>query len=854
MPLKRFVHEAMFDIQPVRSPGILDLEKIKAVKVKLDLRLRPQAEVAVFEKKIPDAPEEGNIQEPEKTPVILPEPLSSVNPRLLVIREFEKELTNLADLTSVVVSMGGEVHTISARELKPADYFKKNPSRIGFRAEMSKGKITRHSKGHPSQLENFWVPQAPPKLTKAVSPYSNKLVSAPRVVLAAGSFGSPGAREIEFWLNWYKQGSAQSANKKRITFSWLKRLRLLSVIPVIILVSLIFAGYWGGISLKNNILKNGDQAVVNLEQAKMNLVSLDFLNAANRFTLAYEDFGKASETLNGLGSNFLSAFSGIPGLGGVKAASDIVSAGQYISKAGADLALAFGSLSKTNFFSGKPISPIIKKFKEELLSADKNISKAHTLLLAIDPEILPPDKRSLLIDFQEKIPEFQKYVGEAIDYSNFLLGIVGDKSPKTYILLLQNNSELRATGGFPGTYAVVKFDQGELKSVVIDDIYNIDGQMKENIIPPVPLQHITPSWGMRDANWFADFPSSARKVEEMYQLDGGPNVDGVMTITPDVIIRLLAVTGPIELPGYGMTINSENFLTEIQEEVEYGQNRVQPKTIVKDFQPRLFEKLAALPNEKWMEIFQVLIELVKEKHILAYFDDYELQKKGLATGVAGELRMADEDYLQVVFSNVKGSKTDAYLDTSFNLAIDVAGEGLRHWLTINRVHHGGDTLSGFYNKTNPAYVRLYLPLGSAVKSIQGHSLVDFRPLLGYADFGFKDDPDLQKIQMITEHPFTDVDVTEENGKTVIGFWLVVKPKEKKSVVVEYETKDFSTDNDYSLLWQKQSGTAGIQASFVFELANKITVSGLSQDLQRVGDSIIFNSDLSTDKSLEMVFH
>ncbi|HCX28112.1 MAG TPA: hypothetical protein DHI91_03160, partial [Candidatus Portnoybacteria bacterium] len=53
-----------------------------------------------------------------------------------------------------------------------------------------------------------------------------------------------------------------------------------------------------------------------------------------------------------------------------------------------------------------------------------------------------------------------------------------------------------------------------------------------------------------DANWFADFPSSAKKIMSFYEKAGGSTADGVISLTPTIIERLLSMTGPIEMPAY----------------------------------------------------------------------------------------------------------------------------------------------------------------------------------------------------------------------------------------------------------------------------------------------------------------
>ena len=502
------------------------------------------------------------------------------------------------------------------------------------------------------------------------------------------------------------------------------------------------------IGARENIVQNGGNAVANLEEAKQKLENLQFSDAADSFALAYDNLNKASGTLNELGASMLSVFGNLPGLGKVKAANSLVEAGQNISKAGENLALALGTLYNSNLLSSldasaspgqKSLAKLLTEFKAVLVYANRSVNKASGLLADIDSSIIPEDKQPLLLNFKEKIPQFQEYIGKAIDYSDFLLKFVGAGGKKTYLVLLQNNSELRPTGGFPGTYALVDFEDGNLAKVSIDDIYQIDSNLKENIIPPVPMQHITPNWGMRDANWFADFPTSAKKIEEFYQKEGGGNIDGVLTITPDVVAEILKIIGPIEMPEYDLTLNADNFLTEIQNEVEYQADRSKPKQILTDLQPRFFEKLAQQSKNQWAEIFKILAKAAEEKHILAYFNDSGLEETTVKNELAGEIKKTRGDYLQVVFANIKGSKTDFVTDNSFDLKISTGENGdIEHVLTINRMHNGGNSKFGFYNKDNSAYVKIYVPEGSALEEIKGQTITDFQPLLNYGDFKFKE--------------------------------------------------------------------------------------------------------------------
>lgn len=626
----------------------------------------------------------------------------------------------------------------------------------------------------------------------------------------------------------------------------------------------------GELSIKNSVLENGKNAVANLMDAKESLKELRFSSAADSFTLAYDDFSKASTTLNELGASFAPILSKIPGLNKIATASNIVIAGRDVAKAGQELSSAFDQFYKTNvasFLSAKTgderkksLFAFFDKFNKTLISARKSVNDARGLMATIDSGLLPADKKPLFDVFKNKLPELNGFLDKAVGYSGFLTNMVGGQGDsKKYLILLQNNSELRATGGFPGTYAIISFEDGFFKDIKVDDIYNPDGQLKEFIVPPKPLQHITPTWGMRDANWFADFPTSAKKVMEFYKKDTGISIDGVITLTPDVIVKIMDIIGPIEMPEYGVTLNAKNFLSQVQEEVEYGGKKSEeakkaPKKILVDFEPKFLAELGRQGSENWIKIFSIFSDALEQKHILAYFNESSSQRFALENGFGGEIKDARGDYLEVVFSNVKGSKTDAVTENRVSVQGNILDNGsMEHLVEVKRTHNGGDSEFGFYNRPNPSYIRLYVPLGARLVSINGNTTVDFSPIIDYSTGDFKHDQSLLSIESQTTHPFDDVDVFQENGKTVFGFWLVVGPKEAKSAAVKYIVPANYVGKDYNFLLQKQSGTGSDKFSLNLSMPGGRIITGHSDGTQIIGGKLVSDFELLTDKSFRVTF-
>ncbi len=566
-----------------------------------------------------------------------------------------------------------------------------------------------------------------------------------------------------------------------------------------------------GFLIKNEIVLNGNSAVANLESAGENIKNLDFDAASTNFSQAYSDFAEAGNDLNFMGSAMTSLIGDLPGGGKIKSAKKLVEAGKLMADAGQAMSQAMAELAKTGAIfnpagSNVSVGGISKDLKQALVLSKKNVEKAKDLLEDVEPDSLPEDKRQSFEEFKAKLPEFEELISDAADYSKFMEEFIGTSGTKQYLLLFQNPAELRPTGGFPGSYGIISFKDGKLQDFRVDDVYNLDGQLKELYVPPVQLQHIVPNWAMRDANWFVDFPASAGKIAEFYKKESGQDVDGVITFSPTIVSNILKVTGPIQMEKYGVTLNAENFSELIQEEVEYKGDRNQPKKILVDLAPLMLEKMYSADSEKWMEIFNILVSSVDKKDILMYFRDLKLQDFSVTKGFSGKVNQTGGDYLMATFTNVKGSKTDSVIDSNLKADLIFEGDDVRHRLVITRDHNGGNSKYGFFNKQSPTYVRVLVPENATFLGISGNSKPNYRPLLDYKNTDFKRDEDLVRFEEKSNYDSeTGVTIYEEAGKREYGFWMLLKPGETKSVELEYRVPGKAAGGEYEFYVQKQPG-------------------------------------------------
>jgi hypothetical protein len=490
---------------------------------------------------------------------------------------------------------------------------------------------------------------------------------------------------------------------------------------------------------------------------------------------------------------------------------------------------------------------------------------AEPSVTALPEEFLPEPQRVILAALQKGVPGAAGGIEALLEQKPLLEELLGKNGPRTYLFLFQNNQELRPTGGFIGTYGILEMKEGKVRKFFIDGVFNPDGQLKESIIPPAPIQKMSGGWSLHDSNWFPHFPASAEKAIFFYEKTGGPTVDGVFTMTPSVMEHFLEITGPIDLPEYQMTVDEKNFIPAIQEQVEikYDKEENKPKKVLADLAGVLLEKVFASPDPVTMyHLASIVVDGLNEKHMLLYTRNTETQRLIEEAGWSGEIEPTGKDYLQVVHTNINGFKTDGIIDDAIAYRVNIQenGEAIAT-VTITREHKGGQTPYDWWNRVNSNYMRVYVPKGATLLSATGHTEEIPQAQIDYTLVDFAIDADVVReergIRMDNE---TGTRIGEEFGKTVFGNWVYVSPGEK--VEVEYQYKlpfrvlpSLRGENTYSLLLQKQPGAkpAVFEAKVEYPKAWDVVWQSVP-GLQAAGESDIqVKHPLKTDQFWGVVF-
>jgi hypothetical protein len=502
----------------------------------------------------------------------------------------------------------------------------------------------------------------------------------------------------------------------------------------------------------------------------------------------------------------------------------LLSAGQKLSTLGGDAA------QLVLLFQGEGTSPdtltgTLERGFPLVQELARGLAEVDTTVRDVPGGAVPEAMRPELQRLQSGVHALSTLVSGFVGSHDVILELLGARRDRQYLVIFQNNRELRPTGGFIGSFALVDVSRGQVRKVHVDTVYNPDGQLRDYLIPPAPLRKLTDRWFTRDANWFADFRRSARKITSLFERSGGPTVDGVIAVTPTVLERLLRVTGPIAMPAYDVTVTAENVVDETQRLVtfDYDREKNTPKAFIADLLPEILNRVANVPKDRWGDLVGVLTDSLREKHVLIALWDPEAQAKVTDLGWAGAVEATEGDYLLRVEANIGGQKTDELIDQSMDYDVTIDADGSAVATVVTTRHHQGsrdgrpgwDPNEDWYRMPNTVYERILVPRGSELLEARGFAREEDvpTPFANTADYRtYVQDPDLAALEEGAENHPSGTVVSEEEGKTSFGNWIVTPPGETTVTVYRYrlplvyDVRTLLTASfRYSLLLQSQPG-------------------------------------------------
>lgn len=439
------------------------------------------------------------------------------------------------------------------------------------------------------------------------------------------------------------------------------------------------------------------------------------------------------------------------------------------------------------------VTPKLDDIEAQLVLARQEIDQ-------VNPNHYPPifagkKVRDQLSQVKTIADEGTTFIEQAKPLIKVLPVLLGEPTEKKYLVIFQNDKELRPTGGFMTSYAIFSLSHGVIKVDSTNDIYTLDASIGNHPAAPRPILQYLPKvyqWNLRDTNISPDFLVSMDNFNKMYKIAGGyVPVDGIIAIDTHTFIAAMQVLGDMTVDGTTFTTktdprcNCPQAIYQMEAITDTPVNYVKSdrKGIIGDLMYAIMQKaFSSSPKLYWGPLFQTMIAEVSQKHIL--FDIYNSDAaNGLdALNATGRILPFDGDYLHINDTNFGGAKSNLFITQSVDQNYKVNGDGsIEKTVTINyknpfapsdcNLERGGLCL----NAVQRDWLRLYVPKGSKIVSSSGSEV------------------------KITTY--------DELGKTVFEGFLTVRPLGAATFAITYDLPfKVAGGSPLPLMIQKQGGT------------------------------------------------
>jgi hypothetical protein len=261
------------------------------------------------------------------------------------------------------------------------------------------------------------------------------------------------------------------------------------------------------------------------------------------------------------------------------------------------------------------------------------------------------------------------YVDAASRVAQVLPTMLGKDQPQTYFIGLQNEAELRGTGGLPGAFAIARAYHGTLHFVHFYSDAELLPPGPEHLIPTgLDFGHgydsaygpSLPTSTFVDSNVSPNFPYAAQIWQAMWEKRSGQHVDGVLALDPTVLAYFLNVTGPATLPS-GASINAANVITLTQrDEYTLFPDNIQRKRFIVSVLKAASTKLTSGAGSG-LGILHAASLAGSEQRLLAWSEDPQIERVLDESHFAGAIPQDMRPFSALVLNNASGGKLDFYL-------------------------------------------------------------------------------------------------------------------------------------------------------------------------------------------------
>lgn len=459
------------------------------------------------------------------------------------------------------------------------------------------------------------------------------------------------------------------------------------------------------------------------------------------------------------------------------------------------------------------ISPDLEKIELDMAEAKKELDQ-------IDEQRYPQaiagkNIRTKIVQIKSAVGESSQLLSQAKPLIKLLPDLLGNPTAKTYMVLFQNDAELRPTGGFMTAYAFLRVTNGKIEPLSSYDIYDLDSRFNKKVpAHPAIKKYLNETYlNLRNSNMSPDYKASMDLFYQYYrEIPGFPKPDGIIAIDTHFPVEILKIIGPIGVGGWG-NFGPQNdpacdcpqvvyALEQIADRPVAG-TRTARKAVLGPLMHSMMANAMGSPKHTWPKLLNVFLDSIKQKHLLFYFFEDKTQKVAEDFNAAGRIQPYDFDYLHINDANLGGAKSDMYIIREVEQEIEMSGTTITKTVSLSyqnprkgsncNLEAGELCLNGVYRD----YVRLLVPQGSKLLSVTGSEVKE--------------------------------QVSEDLGKTVFEAFFTMRPESQSKIVFKYELPPLELST-YKLLIQKQPGLPSVKHTITLNGNQLVTDIDQDQEL------------------------
>ena len=495
---------------------------------------------------------------------------------------------------------------------------------------------------------------------------------------------------------------------------------------------------------------------------------------------------------------------------------------------------------------GRRIVELMDAGRNQFVKAESELQLALDILNGIELDGISAELLLDVKDFQDFVEQIQSSNNLALESPELLTSVLGIGEPRTYLILAQNNDEIRPSGGYISTWGWIRVRSGRIQDQEYFPTTSTSpspppASVAESFeVPAWWGEYGEPIYAAWDGSWYADFSATAEMAVWYYNNGNNPSrpVNGAIGVDLIAVEYLVEALGEVYVPEYSVMIDAEHFREAVYDIRAGRDTPLEHKRFVAAMFSSIITEWQRSDLETQSAMYRALLRALREKHLMLHFSDETVQSAVEELGWGGtQSKARDHDYLMVAEANIRANKSSSsiYRQITYDVQIEASGEVQ-------------SALTAFYDF--PA------------------SLAEQDPAFAPEHYGFnKDYGALIQVfvpsgsDLVSGAMSSTVEIVEQPNHTVQVDFLTILYDDSALVEVDYtnayQPESIGPYKYYRLLLQKQPGTRNDPANITVSLpagTRVVSVSPKPNAQYNLGRPVLeFNLLLRQDEWIEVIY-